>query len=447
MDFFKSSRVLNLLAVLCGGVLFVWPALWNGYPLLYSDTHVFITQPTPGHFNWDKPFIYGPWMLPFHAWQSLWGVVLVQGILLSQLIWLTQQAVRPASAVRHLLICFAVSLLTGASWFVSLVMPDIFSGMVVLSIFVLGFSTKLSRAMTVWISLVGALAISVHLSHLVIAAASLLVVLMLKWRRLLYALIPLVLALAALVGTTIYAFNKVAVSPFGSVFMLARMSADGNVKSILEKYCPEKSWHLCAWTERLAQDSDSFMWDANGPVWSHPGGPIGLAPEASEIVALTVRHRPFPVLWSAIQNTATQLWMVKLGDTVNSDWLDLTVAKSIEKFFTPAELERYNQSRQVQGTMLERVSFVSATGAVAVVIGFLWSINLLLQAWRRRDWTVLALIMMVWIGLLANAFATGALSKPHYRYQTRIAWLLVLPPLVLLARNKKSDSTMQSRSA
>jgi len=215
VDFFKSSRVLNLLAVLCGGVLFVWPALWNGYPLLYSDTHVFITQPTPGHFNWDKPFIYGPWMLPFHAWQSLWGVVLVQGILLSQLIWLTQQAVRPASAVRHLLICFAVSLLTGASWFVSLVMPDIFSGMVVLSIFVLGFSTKLSRAMTVWISLVGALAISVHLSHLVIAAASLLVVLMLKWRRLLYALIPLVLALAALVGTTIYAFNKVAVSPFG----------------------------------------------------------------------------------------------------------------------------------------------------------------------------------------------------------------------------------------
>jgi len=97
--------------------------------------------------------------------------------------------------------------------------------------------------------------------------------------------------------------------------------------------------------------------------------------------------------------------------------------------------------------MLERVSFVSAIGSVAVVIGFVWSINLLLQAWRRRDWTVLALIMMVWIGLLANAFATGALSKPHYRYQTRIAWLLVLPPLVLLARNKKSDSTMQSRSA
>jgi len=446
VDFFKSSRTFNLIAILLGGGLLIWPALWNGYPLLYSDTHVFITQPTPGFFNWDKPFIYGPWMLLAHAWHSLWGVVLVQGILLSLLVWLTQQAVGSAKPLRHLVVCMALSLLTGASWFVSLVMPDIFSGMVVLSIFVLGFSKKLTKTMTVWICLLGALAIAVHLSHLVIASACLLVVLVFRWRRFAFAVLPLIIALVALVGTSMYAFSKVAVSPFGSVFMLARMSADGNVKSVLEKYCPEKSWHLCAWTERLAKDSDSFMWDANGPVWTHPGGPIGLAPEASEIVALTVRARPWHVLWSATQNTITQLTMVKLGDTINSDWLDLTVAKSVEKFFSSAELERYKNSKQVQGTMLERVSFVSAVGTATVLIGFLLSVYLLIQAWRSRQWTVLALITMIWMGVLANAFATGGLSKPHYRYQTRIAWLLVLPPLLLWPYKKKSDPAIQSRS-
>ncbi len=385
-------------------------------------------------------------MLLAHAWHSLWGVVLVQGILLSQLVWLTQQTVGSAKPLRHLAVCLILSLLTGASWFVSLVMPDIFSGMAVLSIFVMGFSQKLTKPMTAWISLLGALAIAVHLSHLVIAAACLLVVLGLRWRRFAYAILPLVIALVALVGTSMYAFNKLAVSPFGSVFMLARMSADGNVKSVLEKYCPEKSWHLCAWTERLAKDSDSFMWDANGPVWTHPGGPIGLAPEASEIVALTVRARPWHVLWSATQNTVTQLTMVKLGDTINSDWLDLTVAKSVEKFFSTEELERYKNSKQVQGTMLERVSFVSAVGTVIVLLGFLLSSVLLIQALRSRQWTVLALIMMIWLGVLANAFATGGLSKPHYRYQTRIAWLLVLPPLLLWPYKKKSDPAIQSRS-
>lgn len=446
MDFFKSSRTLNFLAILLGGVLFIWPALWNGYPLLYSDTHVFITQPTPGHFNWDKPFIYGPWMLPFHAWQSLWGVVLVQGVLISQLVWLTQRVFGAAQPLRHLLLCAVLSLLTGASWFVSLLMPDIFSGMVVLSIFILGFSKQLSKSMTLWVSLLGALAIAVHLSHLVIAAACLFVVLVFRGRRFLYAVLPLVIALLSLVGTTMYAFNKVAVSPFGSVFMLARMSADGNVKSVLEKYCPEKNWTLCAWTDRLAKDSDSFMWDAKGPVWSHPGGPIGLAPEASEIVALTIRTQPMPLLWSAIQNTVTQLSMVKLGDTIHSDWLDLTVLKSVEKFFPAAELERYKNAYQVQGAMLERISFVSAVGTYAVWLGFLLSLYLFYRALRTRDWIVLGFISLIWIGVLANAFATGALSKPHYRYQTRIAWLLVLPPLVLSLREKKSDSKHRNRS-
>lgn len=439
MDFLKSSRTLNFIAIFLGGALFIWPALWNGYPLLYSDTHVFITQPTPGYFNWDKPFIYGPWMLPFHAWQSLWGVVLVQGLVLSQLVWLSQGVFAAAQPLRHLLVCLLLSLLTGASWFVSLVMPDIFAGMVVLSIFILGFSKQLSKGMTVWLSLVGALAIAVHLSHLVIAAACLLIVFVIRWRRFLYAVLPLVIALAALVGTTMYAFNKVAVSPFGSVFMLARMSADGNVKSVLQQYCPEKNWSLCAWTDRLAKDSDSFMWDAKGPVWSHPGGPMGFAPEASEIISLTIRTKPFPVLWSAIQNTVTQLSMVKLGDTIHSEWLDLTVLKSIEKLFPAAELDRYKNSKQVQGKMLERVSFVSAVGSYAVLIGFLFSLYFFFRALRARDWTALGFIALIWIGVLANAFATGALSKPHYRYQTRIVWLLMLPPLILMTRGKKSN--------
>jgi hypothetical protein len=259
-------------------------------------------------------------------------------------------------------------------------------------------------------------------------------------------LLPLVIALISLVGTNMVAFNKVAVSPFGSVFMLARMSADGNVKSVLEKYCPEKKWNLCAWKDRLAKDSDVFMWDSTGPVWSHPGGPMGLAPEASEIIALTIRTRPLPLLWSAIQNTATQLSMVKLGDTIHSDWLDITVLKSVEKFFPAAELERYKNAHQVQGTMLERVSFVSMVGTYTVLVGFLLSLYIFFRALRARNWTVLGFILLIWMGVLANAFATGALSKPHYRYQTRIAWLLVLPPLVLILRDKKSPSGNRSRA-
>jgi hypothetical protein len=64
----------------------------------------------------------------------------------------------------------------------------------------------------------------------------------------------------------------------------------------------------------------------------------------------------------------------------------------------------------------------------SVVFGF----YLLFTAWRKRDARlVVSFILMLWLGVAANAFATGALSKPHHRYQARIAWLLVLPPLLL----------------
>ena len=39
--------------------------------------------------------------------------------------------------------------------------------------------------------------------------------------------------------------------------------------------------------------------------------------------------------------------------------------------------------------------------------------------------------------LLINAFACGALSKPHYRYQTRIVWLLLLVPALVLAGSNR----------
>jgi hypothetical protein len=50
-------------------------------------------------------------------------------------------------------------------------------------------------------------------------------------------------------------------------------------------------------------------------------------------------------------------------------------------------------------------------------------------AWRRNP-ALAGLALSVVLGVTANAFATGALSAPHDRYGARIAWLLLLPPLL-----------------
>lgn len=472
-----NSKYVQTCCVVIGGLFLIWPAIYNGYPLVFSDSHVFISQPVAGFMNWDKPFVYGPLILLFHAWQTLWLVVLAQALLLSHLLWLVIVAVTsepklaPAAyspqrlvkltaspvAKRHLLTCGALALFSTAPWFVSFLMPDIFGAMAVLCIFLLGFSTHLKRVEVAWLVLLGALAIAVHLSHLVIAAACVFGVLCLNWRRLSIAALPLVGALVILLGTNLYAFQKATISPHGSVFMLARLSGDGNTKEILEKYCEQKNWYLCAWVDRLPTDSDDFLWNGKGPVWSHPGGPIGLAPEASEIVSYVLLTRPWPVLLSGLKNMAEQLWLIQLGDTLHPDHLDVTVAKSVRQYFAAQELKRLNVSRQMKDTLAADAVWFSRVSVGVFYCAVLFGLYVLFVAWRKRGVAlghahtrvqdaserasaefaqqhtkvVVSFILMLWLGVVANAFATGALSKPHHRYQARIAWLLVLPPLLL----------------
>ena len=472
-----KSKYSQLGCILIGGLFLLWPAIFNGYPLLYSDSHVFISQPVAGFMNWDKPYIYGPLILLFHVWQTLWLVVLAQALLVSHLLWLVIVTLTPepklaratvthsdtaspvwSVAKRHLLACGLLALASTAPWFVSFLMPDIFAAITVLCIFLLGFSKRLSRAEVVWLVLLGAVAIAVHLSHLVIAAACLLGVLCLGLRRLALALLPLVCALAILLGTNLYAFQNAAISPHGSVFMLARLSGDGNTKEILEKYCAQKNWYLCAWVDRLPADSDDFLWNGKGPVWSHPGGPIGLAPEASEIVSYVIRTRPWPVLLSGLNNMAQQLWMIQLGDTLHPDHLDVTVAKSVRQYFAAAELERLNASRQMKHTLVADAVWFSRLTIVVFYCASAFGLYVLFVAWHKRGAQreqtyspqerehtrlVVSFILMLWLGVVSNAFATGALSKPHHRYQARIAWLLVLPPL-LLWRNAVPSTASKS---
>ena len=460
-----NSKYTQISCVVIGSLFFLWPAIYNGYPLLFSDSHVFISQPVAGFMNWDKPFVYGPLILLFHAWQTLWLVVLAQALLVSHLLWLVIVALTPETALapevapdqgianaawpvakRHLLACGALALVSTAPWFVSFLMPDIFAAMTVLCIFLLGFSTRLSRLEVVWLVLLGSLAIAVHLSNLVIAAACLVGVLCLGFRRLTLAVLPLACAVAILLGTNLYAFQNAAISPHGSVFMLARLSGDGNTKEILEKHCPQKNWYLCAWADRLPTDSDEFLWNGKGPVWSHPGGPIGLAPEASEIVSYVLRTRPWPVLLSGLNNMAQQLWMIQLGDTLHADHLDVTVAKSLRQHFAAVELERMNASRQMKHTLAADAVWFSRLSIGVFYCAALFGLYVLFVAWRKRGAQleqahaplerehtklVVSFILMLWLGVVANALATGALSKPHHRYQARIAWLLVLPPLLL----------------
>lgn len=413
-----SPRWRGAASVPLGALLLAWPALLNGYPAVFSDTGGFVEMAFLPDGGWDKPWIY-PALLLFGAGITLWVPLALQCLALSHLL-------RLLAPRKHVALCALLALGTAAPWFASLMMPDVFAPVAVLCVALLALRAH-GRGTRAWLVLLGAFAIASHLAHLIVAAACVLAAWLATRRVALLPAAPLGLALLALLLANGVALHRLGVSPYGSVFALARLAADGPAADTLRERCPAAGWRLCRWVGRLPADSDDFLWGPEGPIWGGGFGPTRAAPEAAAIVAATLRDHPLAVLRAALLNALRQLGRVRVGDAFGPQHLPIAVGTRLARFFGPAEHARFASSRQAAGALEPVAARFARLHAVLLVLGALGSVALLPT--RERG---LALVVLA--GVLANAAATGALSGPHDRYGARVAWLVVLPPALLLTR-------------
>src|SRR6188768_305561 len=69
------------LFLLIGLFLITWPAFYNGYPLVYSDTGSYLKTSVDLQAAIDRPIGYGIFIRMF-GWQATpWTVILAQGLI------------------------------------------------------------------------------------------------------------------------------------------------------------------------------------------------------------------------------------------------------------------------------------------------------------------------------------------------------------------------------
>ncbi|WP_052388761.1 hypothetical protein [Belnapia moabensis] len=427
--------------LLLGALLLTWPALLNGYPLVFSDTGAFLALTIEGWPVWDKPPAYGLALHAFHWRVSLWGPLLAQGLLLSWLLARVQWAVTGREG--HLLLCAGLAAGSTAPWFGALLMPDLLAPVLVLGMVMLGF-VAMGRGERIAVQALSALAMAAHPSHLPLGLALLGVALVLRgmvWR----CLLPVGLAAGLLVAGNWAMHGRPALSPYGAVFPLARLVADGPAARTIAVRCPEARWVLCRWAGRLPMDSDEFLWSGDGPVWTAPGGPIGLAPEAAVILLETLRREPFGVLRAALANGWYQLLRNRVGDTLGPENLAGSVGKELALGFPMEEQRRFAAGMQAQGLLPMLAAPFLALHPLVLLLG---AAGTVLGGWRARqtgERAMLGLALCVLVGVAANALVTGALSGPHDRYGARLAWLLPLAALLALRPMAKQTGRTESR--
>ncbi|MFN8983358.1 MAG: hypothetical protein ACK5X9_12655 [Alphaproteobacteria bacterium] len=437
-------------AVILGAALLIWPAIFNSYPLLFSDSGGFLHQTLGPLMLWDKPYVYGPFLHAFHWRISLWGPVIAQGVVLSHLLWLTQRTLRGnATPLWHIGLCAFAALATAAPFSVALLMPDIFAPIVVLGLVLLGFGgATLTRFERGYLLALVALGIAAHLAHLPLALGLCVIALLLRlWRypvRLFAMVVPVMISVAALLATNAIGHGRIALSPYGSVFMLARLQEDGPASAVLKARCPDAGWYLCAFTDRLPMPANDFLWAPNSPVNRDATGKprflggMMLAPEAGQIVSETLRADPLGVARAMLGNALVQLGSFGIGDTLDNAHFAAAVRPRIEQGFPARELAAFDQARQAQDVLKDALMPLHPFHLLVVLLALpllLWS------AWRRQG-LALALALFLLAAVLGNALICGGLSAPHPRYGARIMWLLPVAALlcwlgVMMQRGRK----------
>jgi len=439
----RGRPMPTAVAILGGAALLAWPALFNGYPLVFSDTGGFLHQTTGPLMLWDKPWIYGPFLHLFHWRVTLWLPLAAQALIVSHLLWLTQRVLRgSATSGAHVAACLVAAAMTPAPFTVALLMPDVFAPIVLVALLLIGLGTDgVSRGEAFWLGAIGAIGIAAHSTHIPLGLAVIgMVALAGRWRGALRATMPIAAAVAMVLATNAAGHGRIALSPNGATFMLARLQADGPATEVMRARCPEAGWYLCGFVSRFPMSSQDFLWAPDSPVNRDSegrarflGGAL-IASEAAEIVAETLRLHPLDVTVAILRNTLAQLATTGIGDTLTSDNLATAVRPRIAEAFPALERAAFDAARQARDALLPLVAGLAPLHQAVLVM----SLPLLLIGGLRggdplRRWFALGLL----IGILANAAATGGLSGVFPRYQARIAWLLPVVALILLLPSRR----------
>jgi hypothetical protein len=439
-------------AVALAALILIWPAFWNGYPLVFADTGTYLGQALQVYLGWDRPPFYSAFLFVTHWRLTLWGPVLAQGLIVAHLLGVTLRVLGRPNPWLLLPVAFALSVLTGLPWVAAQLIPDVFTGVVVLTLWMLGFkAASLSAGERLWLLLLATASIGFHQSHLPLAFGLALCggALLLAWRgrRALRGAArmagPVVVAGLALVAVNLAGHKRASLSPFGSVFLATRLIYDGPGMDLLRRTCPEAGWRICPALGRLGPHHNAFLWDPASPLWTELGGAKTWSAEASAIVSAILRDAPGPVVLGLIRNTVEQFRLVETGDGLEP-WLGVPGPEPLIATFFPHELGRFLAGRQEGGLLLHDARVLAPLHRAMALAGFLALLVVPLLLRRRLGLAGVALVVLVLAAGLGNAAITGGLSGPAVRYQARLAWLFVLAPAAVALAAPGLSSVRQS---
>ncbi|MCK5067724.1 MAG: hypothetical protein KAR16_09800 [Bacteroidales bacterium] len=434
-----NARLKSHLFLFGAAVSLMIPAVFNGYPLVYSDTATYLDSGFTLEMPFDRPLTYGLFLrISSLNGLTLWTVIGLQCLLLAYLIFRLVREILTESRTWYFygfVIVLSLSLLTGISWTASQLMPDIFTPIMFLTAILL-ITGRLSRREQLFLYLLFFLSAAMHLSHIAFNVAFLTTVLIAREVKLLklksvLKISPMIILLTLSLATIFITGS--ALSKSRHIFLMAAFVEHGIVKQYLDENCATKDYKLCAYKDSLPEFAWQFLWVESGPL-QKMGGRKETKQEFNQIIKATFTSPRFIAIHirESLKATASQLVRFNIGDG-NGSFPEGTKLHERMGLFVPHELNAYETSRQNQSSLVN-LPWIIRLHQVVVAASLL-SLVLLFAKTRKvpPDHLFTAICTMVLLGILINAWTCGTFANAIDRLGTKIIWFI--PLLAVLSLN------------
>lgn len=434
------------------GLLLLWPALANRFPVLFPDSRLFmgITNypPTPPFYT----FFVSASSVRF----SLWLTLVVQAMLTLGVLgafFARFAGLRPGAAGLASLLLVAGSQLP---WLVSWIMPDWLAGCGVLAALALltgpqcadGRATKRPWAepaiLAVDIGLAGIVAMAALVASASLVVLAMAIGLAIAGRFVLTGAVPIraaVLSGAALGGSALllllashHYYGSYELNRGSPVMMFARLADTHVADPVLRAECARPGYPVCDYLPELLgakRGRQAFLWD--GPAaktdayWSGRWQYVDLSRKI-----LAERRWPFLAAgledgWVLARTPTLDGWTSEVGSGVN-----LSVSEAGIRQFYPQHLQAWHASRDWRGQL--RPLFPGTLYGLVAWLAYLASVAGAVVAWRRGDRSATLSTANVIATVIATILLHATLVGPFPRYHAKVSWLALAMAIGLAAR-------------
>ena len=419
-------------------ILLISVGLYNGFPMVESDTGSYIDTAIANAFPKDRTPFYG-WFVRYSSFKvSLWFTIMAQGLILSYLLLRYMELLKNGKLElnQSLTNIIIISSFTTISWIVCYIMPDVFTSILLLAVvlYILGNKNNWWHHTKFFILIFGATII--HNSHF--ATMTLFAVLFLAFAAIKRSKEYLIKGAVIVSAPIIFYFMTCSLnaanglgytfSKTSHAFLVSRLAEMGILKQYLDVNCGTKNYKICKYKDQIPSYSWDYLWGGESPM-QKAGGWDSTKAENEVIIhdVMTTFHFQKMVVEKSILGTVREFALIQIQDkaqpfsTNTNPWWQVKVNYA-------HEFNEYNTSMQNSNVLFATQYNIWTT--IFLVISTIW----VLFNFNKVTDTEKAAYVIILVFLVLNAFATSTLSTIIARFQNRVFWVLPATNILIMVK-------------